>query len=106
MLSARMADSVDDLSPPHGAITADDHGGYVVILAWTAMCFFSLSVITRVGTRIIPVRLHGMDDVVIALSSVGEEEINPLVPRTRLTWLFRFLESLRQRQYIFRRRMG
>jgi hypothetical protein len=91
MLSARVADSVDDLSPPHGVITADDHGGYVVILAWTTMCFFSLSVITRIGTRLIPVRVHGTDDVVIALSSVGGGEpiqVVPLKEADRATQVF------------------
>jgi hypothetical protein len=66
--------SIYDLSPPHGAITDDDHGGYVVIVAWIMMCFFSLSVITRILTRFVPVRLHGVDDIVIAVSTVGGQD--------------------------------
>lgn len=62
--------SIYDLSPAHGAITDNDHGGYVVIAGWTMMCFFSLSVITRILTRFIPVQIYGTDDVVIGLSTV------------------------------------
>jgi hypothetical protein len=62
--------NIYDLSPPHGRITDNDHGGYVVITAWIMMCFFSLSVITRILTRFMPVRVYGMDDVVIGLATV------------------------------------
>jgi hypothetical protein len=67
--------SIYDLSPPHGAITDDDHGGYVVIAGWITMCFFSLSVITRILTRFMPVRVYGLDDIVIAISAVGGQDI-------------------------------
>jgi hypothetical protein len=63
--------SIYDLSPPHGAITDDDHGAYVVIAGWIMMCFFCMSVITRILTRFIPVRVYGTDDVVIGISTVG-----------------------------------
>jgi hypothetical protein len=77
MLSVRANESsfssIYGLSPPHGVITQQDHGGFIVILAWISMCFFTLSVITRIVTRFLPVRVYGTDDVVIVLSAVGEE---------------------------------
>jgi hypothetical protein len=66
--------SIYHLSPAHGAITDDDHGAYVVIAGWIMMCFFSLSVITRILTRFIPVRVYGTDDVIIGISAVREQQ--------------------------------
>jgi hypothetical protein len=78
---ALQASSIYDLTPPHGAITDDDHGGYVVIAGWTMMCFFSLAVIIRILTRFMPVRVYGTDDIVIGLSTVGKAELDlPLYP--------------------------
>ena len=71
---APQAPSIYHLSPPHGAITDDDHGGYVVIAGWIMMCFFSLAVVIRILTRFMPVRLYGADDIVIGLSTVGRQK--------------------------------
>jgi hypothetical protein len=72
--------SIYDLSPPHGAITDDDHGGYVVIVGWIMMCFFSLAVAIRIVTRFMPVRVYGTDDIVIGLSTVGRRKWANLHP--------------------------
>ena len=37
--------------PPHGVITATDHGALVVVASWILMCLMALTVIARVGTR-------------------------------------------------------
>ncbi|RMZ84072.1 hypothetical protein DV737_g1397, partial [Chaetothyriales sp. CBS 132003] len=36
--------AIYSLSSPHGQITADNHGGYVVICGWIMMCFFTISI--------------------------------------------------------------
>jgi hypothetical protein len=70
--------SIYDLSPPHGAITGDDHGGYVVIAGWVMMCFFTLAVIVRILTRFMPVRVYGTDDIVIGLATVRGQNCDDL----------------------------
>ena len=37
--------------PPHGTITAEDHGPYVVVATWILMCLMSLTVLARLGSR-------------------------------------------------------
>ena len=37
--------------PPHGTITASDHGPAVVVATWIMMCLMVLAVISRFGTR-------------------------------------------------------
>lgn len=37
--------------PPHGLITANDHGPYVVVTTWIMMCLMSLALIARLATR-------------------------------------------------------
>ncbi|KAL8900819.1 MAG: hypothetical protein Q9207_005510 [Kuettlingeria erythrocarpa] len=37
--------------PPHGIITAIDHGPAVVVATWILMCLMALGVIARFGTR-------------------------------------------------------
>lgn len=37
--------------PPHGIITAIDHGPIVVVATWILMCLMALGVIARFGTR-------------------------------------------------------
>lgn len=37
--------------PPHGTITASDHGPAVVVATWIMMCLMVLAVIARFGTR-------------------------------------------------------
>ncbi|RMZ89890.1 hypothetical protein DV736_g2868, partial [Chaetothyriales sp. CBS 134916] len=62
--------AIYSLSPPHGKITADNHGGYVVICGWIMMCFFTIGVLTRLLTRTIPVVTIGLDDIMSGLSMV------------------------------------
>lgn len=52
--------------PPHGRITADDHGPYVVITSWILMCVMVLTVVTRLGTRV----KTGKDSFVISVGAV------------------------------------
>lgn len=37
--------------PPHGVITAIDHGPGVVVASWIFMCLQALTVLARVGSR-------------------------------------------------------
>ena len=37
--------------PPHGVITAIDHGPSVVVASWIFMCLQVLTVLARVGSR-------------------------------------------------------
>lgn len=37
--------------PPHGVVSADDHGPYVVVATWILMCLMSLSVLARFGLK-------------------------------------------------------
>ena len=37
--------------PPHGIITAIDHGASVIVASWILMCLMAVTVIARVGTR-------------------------------------------------------
>ena len=37
--------------PPHGTITASDHGPAVVVATWIMMCLMALAVTARFGTR-------------------------------------------------------
>lgn len=37
--------------PPHGLITASDHGPAVVVATWIMVCLMGLAVIARTGTR-------------------------------------------------------
>ena len=37
--------------PPHGTITASDHGPAVVVATWIMACLMGLAVIARLGTR-------------------------------------------------------
>lgn len=37
--------------PPHGTITASDHGPAVVVATWIMICLMGLSVIARFGSR-------------------------------------------------------
>lgn len=70
--------SIYHLSAPHGAITDDNHGAYVVIVAWIMLCFLSISVLTRLLTRTIPVITAGTDDILIGISMVSSRPPTPL----------------------------
>lgn len=37
--------------PPHGTITANDHGPAVVVATWIMICLMVLAVVSRFGTR-------------------------------------------------------
>lgn len=53
--------------PPHGLITARDHGPVVVVATWIMMCLMSLAVIARFGTR----HTLDTDSVAIGMASVS-----------------------------------
>ena len=61
--------SIYQLSPPHGVITNDSHGGYVVITTWIMLCFFTTCVLARLATRTGLVTI-GMDDAMAAVAMV------------------------------------
>lgn len=53
--------------PPHGLITANDHGPYVVVTTWIMMCIMMLAVLTRLATR----RTWAKDNITIAAAAVS-----------------------------------
>lgn len=52
--------------PPHGIITNDDHGPFIVVTTWTMICFSALALSARVGTR----RILSSDNITIALATI------------------------------------
>lgn len=52
--------------PPHGFITRDDHGPYVVVTTWIMMCLMVLALLARLGTR----RHISEDNVLITVAAV------------------------------------
>lgn len=56
--------------PPHGRITTNDHGPYVVIVSWVLICVMVLSVVTRLGTRVKTILDPGKDTLVILIGTV------------------------------------
>lgn len=52
--------------PPHGTITPNDHGAYVVVTSWIMMCLTGLSVLSRLSMR----RNLGKDNIAIIIASV------------------------------------
>lgn len=52
--------------PPHGLITATDHGPAVVVATWIMVCLMGLAVIARFGTR----QEFGRDSGAICTASV------------------------------------
>lgn len=69
------------LTPAYGAITPDNHGAYVVIVAFIMLSFFTLSVVTRMLTRFIPITLGGIDDALSAISMVKSPHTTNRVSR-------------------------
>ena len=57
--------------PPHGVITPNDHGPYVVVANWTFMCVMVLTVATRVGTRVKTINKLGIDNILIFAAAVS-----------------------------------
>ena len=53
--------------PPHGVITPDDHGPYVVVTTWIFTCLAVLSVIARFGTR----RSPDVDNIIVFVAIVS-----------------------------------
>ena len=54
--------------PPHGIITASDHGPAVVVATWIMMCLMGVAVIARFGSRH---NLGEKDSVIICVATVG-----------------------------------
>ena len=52
--------------PPHGNITLNDHGPYVVVTTWIFMCLSVLALCARLGTR----RNLGKDNIIITTAAV------------------------------------
>ncbi|KAA6415435.1 MAG: hypothetical protein FRX48_00150 [Lasallia pustulata] len=52
--------------PPHGTISPNNHGAYVVVTTWIMMCLTVLSVLTRLSMR----RNLGKDNIAIFIASV------------------------------------
>ena len=59
--------------PPHGVITPDDHGPYVVVANWIMMCIMVLTVATRLGTRSRTIKKNGIDDILISIAAVSSK---------------------------------
>ncbi len=56
--------------PPHGVITAQDHGPSVVVADWIFMCIMVLSVATRLGTRARTLHRMDADNLLIEAAAV------------------------------------
>ena len=70
--------------PPHGVITTQDHGPYVVVTDWIFMCIMVLSVATRLGTRAKTLHQMDADNPLIfaaAVSTVTESRSSPVLSR-------------------------
>lgn len=52
--------------PPHGLITPNDHGPFVVVTTWVTMCLMFLTLAARLGTR----RNLSQDNIIITLAAV------------------------------------
>lgn len=52
-------------------ITAEDRGPLVDVVAWVAMTFMCLAVLTKLGTKLSIVHRLELDDLIIAASTVG-----------------------------------
>ena len=59
--------------PPHGAITADDHGPYAVVTTWILMCTSVLSVAARIGIRTKTLGLFTLDNAIILFGTVSTD---------------------------------
>lgn len=55
--------------PPHGIITANNHGPIVVVVTWVMMCLMALTLIARLGTR----RNVSKDNLLITIAAVSTE---------------------------------
>lgn len=53
--------------PPHGRITAENHGPAVVVASWIMVCLMGLAIIARFGTR----PNLGRDSITIFSACVG-----------------------------------
>ena len=53
--------------PPHGIITASDHGPAVVVANWIMICLMGLAVLARFGSR----RTFDGNSVAIGVACVG-----------------------------------
>jgi len=87
------------LSPPHGAITDDNHGGYVVISSWILMCFFVVCVSTRLATRYTYVMAGGIDDVLIGVAMLFGVAQTAVIHRSASNGLGQHLGSLSEASY-------
>lgn len=57
--------------PPHGVITVNDHGPYVVVANWIFMCMMVLTVATRLGARVKSFDQAGIDNILILVAAVS-----------------------------------
>ena len=53
--------------PPHGIITASDHGPAVVVASWIMVCLMGLALLARFGSR----RTLDGNSVTICVACVG-----------------------------------
>lgn len=56
---------------PHGIITVDDHGPYIVVANWIFMCIVVLTSITRLATRVKAFDSLGVDNIIIVIAAVS-----------------------------------
>lgn len=59
--------------PPHGVITPNDHGPYVVVANWIFMCVMMLTVAIRLGTRVQTIKNLGIDDILLFIAAVSSK---------------------------------
>ena len=76
--------------PPHGTITASDHGPAVVVVTWIMICHMGVAVIARFGTR----HTFEKDSVAICVACVRipvSLSVSALPPRFDVWKLIRFI---------------
>lgn len=61
--------------PPHGLITAENHGPAVVVATWIMVCLMGLAIIARFGTR----PKLGRDSITICFACVSSVIGLPLI---------------------------
>jgi len=88
------ASGIYKLSPPHGAITDDNHGGLVVITSWIMMCFFVVCVSARLATRYVYVMAGGIDDVLIGVAMLFGIAQTAVIHRSASTGLGQHQDTL------------
>lgn len=87
------------LTPPHGAVTDDNHGAYVVISGWILMCLFVVCVSTRLATRFTYVMAGGIDDILVGVAMLFGVAQTAVIHRSASNGLGQHQDSLSEASF-------